>query len=53
MWSFARSLWVVCLSLLVLLGAGAASAGGDGFTEIRVCVRDPRLKPSVREWVTR
>ncbi|UQA55509.1 hypothetical protein [Polyangium aurulentum] len=51
MGSLARFLWSFCLSLLVLLSARAAAAGGDGFTEIRVCVRDPRLKPTVGEWV--
>jgi hypothetical protein len=48
---FVRFLWATCLSMPVLLGASTAGAGEDGFTEIRICVRDPRLKPSVREWV--
>jgi len=48
--NLARFLWVLCLSMLVLLGASStASADADVFSEIRVCVRDPRLKPSVRE----
>jgi len=51
MGSLARFLLAFCLSLLVLLSARTAAAGGDGFTEIRVCVRDPRLKPTVGEWV--
>jgi hypothetical protein len=48
MGSLTHLLWAFCLSTIVLLGALAAAAGEP---VIRVCVRDPRVPPSVDQWV--